>query len=361
LIELVPPGTHIDFVGMRRVTLVISGLALLAGLVAAVTIGPRYGIDFAGGNEVQVRFPETPEASDGPIREVVTACGVREPSVVRYGESDAVEFLINFRPLEEGAASAGDACPITAEQRQALEALREELGLEAGDQGEVVERLRLALGNRIGPVEIERVEFVGPRVGAELRRDGLFALIYACIFILIYIALRFNLRFAPGAVVALIHDIAITAGVFVIFGLEFDLRVLAAMLAILGYSLNDTIIVYDRIRENLALHTKRDLPEVINLSINQTMSRTLLTSGTTLVAVLALLFLGGEVIRTFALAMTVGIVVGTYSSVFIAAITLLYLERWLGDGQAGQGLAAPARTPHPKAGRRAKGRRAAGA
>jgi preprotein translocase SecF subunit len=171
-------------------------------------------------------------------------------------------------------------------------------------------------------------------VGGELRRDGILALAIACVLILAYIAFRFSLRFAPGAVVALVHDVGITAGLFVIFGLEFDLRVLAALLAILGYSLNDTIIIYDRIRENMELRTRHDLPEVLNLSVNQTLARTVLTSGTTLAAVLALLFLGGQVIRPFAIAMVIGIAVGTYSSVFIAAATLLWLETRFGESEA---------------------------
>ena len=196
---------------------------------------------------------------------------------------------------------------------------------------------------------MERVEYVAPRVGDELRRDGLFAILIACLMILIYIAFRFSTRFAPGAVVALVHDVGATAGIFVIFGLEFDLRVLAALLAIVGYSLNDTIIIYDRIRENMELHTKHDLVDVLNRSVNQTLSRTVLTSGTTMVAVLALLIVGGTVIRPFAIAMAIGIVVGTYSSVFIAAPTLLWLETRFGDGHSGAERSRPAEKAAPRA------------
>ncbi len=219
------------------------------------------------------------------------------------------------------------------------------------------------MGNEIGEVEVQRVEFVGPRVGGELRRDGITALGIACVLIVMYIAFRFSVRFAPGAVIALVHDVGITAGVFVIFGLEFDLRVLAALLAILGYSLNDTIIIYDRIRENMALRTKHDLVDVLNRSVNQTLARTVLTSGTTFVAVMALLFLGGEVIRPFAIAMSIGIVVGTYSSVFIAAPTLLWLETRLGGtglavdaGQGSDAVPAPQSASRPS-GRRKRGKR----
>ena len=201
----------------------------------------------------------------------------------------------------------------------------------------------------IGPVELQRVDFVGPRVGVELRDDGLKALFFASIVILLYVAFRFSSRFAPGAIVAVIHDLAITAGLFVMLGMEFDLRILAAMLAIMGYSLNDTIIIYDRIRENMELHTKHDLVDVLNRSVNQTLSRTVLTSGTTMVAVLALLIVGGAVIRPFAIAMSIGIVIGTYSSVFIAAPTLLWLETRFGGSHGGAEHSHPAAKAPPQA------------
>ena len=193
-----------------------------------------------------------------------------------------------------------------------------------------VQRFQEALQENLGGVVIQRVEFVGPRVGAELQSDGLMSLFWASLAILAYVAFRFSSRFAPGAVVAVIHDLLVTAGIFVILGLEFDLRILAAMLAILGYSLNDTIIIYDRIRENMELRTKADLEEVLNLSVNQTLARTVLTSGTTLAALLALYFLGGEVIRPFAFAMLIGVAVGTYSSIYIASPLLLLLEGHMG-------------------------------
>ncbi len=207
----------------------------------------------------------------------------------------------------------------------------------AGAVDETTDRvvaLQAQLERAIGPLTVERVEFVGPRVGEELRRDGLMAIGIACLLILIYITFRFSMRFAPGAVIALVHDLTITASLWILLGLEFDLRVLAALLAILGYSLNDTIIVFDRIRENLEIRTKHDLAEVLNQSVNQTLSRTLITSGSTLGAVLALLFLGGPVIQPFALAMAIGIVVGTYSSIYIAAPTLLWLEKRAGGDKA---------------------------
>jgi preprotein translocase subunit SecF len=359
--QIIPDGTRIDFIGKRHLCVAISVAMLLAGVAAIPIRGIRYGIDFAGGTEVQVLFDKAAGAGEGAIRRVVSACGVRDPSVVRYGETDAAEFLIRFRTAAGAEAVgqvAGPDCPLTEADRAQLAkaAAAGGGGGAVGEKGEIVDRLELALRNGVGPLDVERVEYVGPRVGAELRRDGLYAIGIASLLILVYIAFRFSARFAPGAVIALLHDVAITAGIFVICGWEFDLRVLAAMLAILGYSLNDTIIVYDRIRENMELRTKHDLVEVLNLSVNQTLSRTLLTSGTTMAAVLALLVLGGEVIRPFAIAMAIGIVVGTYSSIFIASPTLLYLEQRFGQtpGEAGGGEATRGRSAAVRTGGKKK-------
>lgn len=303
--QLIKPGTHIDFIGKRHIAGLCSGGLLVASAVALFVQGPRLGIDFAGGTELQIRFEAAVPADEGRVRSVMhDGLGIEDPAVVRYGEPGDNEFLVKF-----------------------LENINPDpTAIEAGADDRI-EEIDAALTEAIGPVEIERVEFVGPRVGSELRADGLKSLFWASVVILGYITIRFSSRFAPGAIVAVLHDIAITAGIFVIFGVEFDLRILAAMLAIMGYSLNDTIIIYDRIRENMQLHTTVDLPEVLNSSVNQTLSRTVLTSATTLVALVALYALGGRMIQPFAMAMIIGVVVGTYSSVFIAAPTLLLLER----------------------------------
>ena len=307
--EIIRPGTEIDFVGSWRVCLALS-LALIVVSAAAVALrGVSLGVDFAGGTEIQVAFEELDGAEEGTIRALLSGMGIEDPSVVRLGEPGENACLIRF-------------------QR----------GTESEDIA-FMEAFHATLEEGVGPLDLarERIDFVGPRVGAELRRDGLNALLIACALILGYISFRFSLRFAPGAILAIVHDVLVTAGLLVLFGTEFDLKILAALLAILGYSLNDTIIVYDRIRENMELRTKHDLPEVVNRSVNQTLSRTILTSGTTLLAVGALLLLGGEVIRSFAVAMTIGIVVGTYSSIYIAAPTLLLLERWFGDAPTSAG------------------------
>lgn len=360
--EIIKPGTYIDFLTYRKVCACISLALILAGLVAIPVRDIRWGIDFDGGTEVQVRFTGAEPVDEGRIREVVQGVGIPGASVIRYGAADANEFLIKFKQEEvdprglagEGAAPERTASlePVSAGAESASDpggaAAAVEIGdgeaaaespagkpVEAPDLDRVAAVLAAALADRIGALDLQRVEFVGPKVGAELRRAGILALSLACLLILIYIGFRFSARFAPGAVFALVHDVLITSGLWVILGLEFDLRVLAALLAIVGYSLNDTIIVYDRIRENLERHTKLELEEVLNRSVSQTLSRTLLTSVTTLLAVLSLLALGGEVIRPFALAMTIGILIGTYSSIYVAAPTLLFLERRFGGTQAG--------------------------
>jgi len=324
--ELVPAGTKIDFIGRRRICAVLSIVMLLVAAVAVGVRGVKLGIDFAGGTELQIAFEGAEPVDAAAVRKVVLDCGIEGASVVEFGSPR--EYLIKFgNPTQETVTAAlrSEQCPLSASDRQSLEDYAERS--EGTDlTGQITNALASALSNAVAPARTQRVEFVGPRVGAELRSDGINSLLIACVLILVYVAFRFSTRFAPGAIVALVHDVGITAGLFVIMGLEFDLKVLAALLAILGYSLNDTIIIYDRIRENMELRTKHDLEDVLNRSVNQTLSRTVLTSGTTMAAVLALLVLGGEVLRPFALAMSIGIIVGTYSSIFIAAPTLLWLE-----------------------------------
>ncbi len=316
--EIVKSDTHIDFIGRRQIAALISGGFIIASLIAIPINGIKLGVDFAGGTEIQVQFDPGTSADEGRIRDLIGAIGVDGASVVRYGEEGAGAFLIKF----QGDINA----PIAAEGEEAAPATDAALA-----KNDVVVRIQKALADSLGPVSVERVDFVGPRVGAELREDGVKSLLLASFFIVLYIWFRFSLRFSPGAIAAVIHDLSITAGIFIILGMEFDLRILAAMLAILGYSLNDTIIIYDRIRENMAQRTTVDFPDVLNQSVNQTLSRTVLTSGTTLVALLALFFLGGEMIRPFAFAMIIGVLVGTYSSIYIAAPLLLFLENRFGE------------------------------
>jgi preprotein translocase subunit SecF len=348
--ELIPSGTHIDFLGRRRICIMIS-LALIAlGIGVVIVDGVPMGIDFAGGTEIQVRFDDGIDTNEAALREVVRTAGYQDATVVRFGEEGTKDYLIRFKADPEeiaaGLRAGKDAAPENGAETVEADTAKDDSAKDSPATGETTKAegakdktgeeglvantrvilLEKAIREHIGGFTEQRVEFVGPKVGEELRADGAKALLLSAIAILIYIAFRFNSRFAPGAVVAVIHDLLITFGLLILFGVEFDLRILAALLAILGYSLNDTIIIYDRIRENLEVHTSADLVTVLNDSVNQTLSRTVLTSMTTMIAVLALYLLGGDVIRPFALAMLIGIFVGTYSSIFIASPMLLFLE-----------------------------------
>jgi preprotein translocase subunit SecF len=317
--EIVPSGTNIDFIGRRKICLMISIALILTGVGAVVLRGGvPMGIDFRGGTELQLLFDEGVGVDESRLRDVVAGSGIENATVVRFGDEGVSEFLVKF-PGDIDAEPA----TVSGETEEGAEPAPAAIN----DRVAMIER---AIRSEIGGFTQQRVEFVGPKVGEELREDGTNALLLSALAILIYVAFRFSSRYAPGAVVAVIHDLAITGGLLVLLGVEFDLRILAAMLAILGYSLNDTIIIYDRIRENLELRTKADLEEVLNTSVNQTLSRTVLTSITTLLALTSLYILGGDVIRPFALAMLIGVFVGTYSSVFVASPLLLVLEQRYG-------------------------------
>ena len=294
--EIIPPGTNYDFVGKRKLFFGVS-LALIAVSLLSLIVhgGPRYGIDFAGGTLIQVKFHKPVKTSE--IRQALKGVVEGKPVVQSFGEAD--EYIIQLQQSTE-----------------ALEGLSK--------------RVREALAKALGDdaLEIRRVEMVGPKVGRDLREKGLLAVLFALGAILLYIWWRFELRFGVGAVAALFHDVIITVGAFSVFNKQFDLTTVAALLTIVGYSLNDTIVVYDRIRENWKkAGGKGDLGAVVNRSVNETLSRTILTSGTTLLVVLALFLLGGGVIHDFAFAMLVGIVVGTYSSIYIASPVVILLEK----------------------------------
>jgi preprotein translocase subunit SecF len=315
-LELINPNTRINFVGQARYAIALS-LVIVAVAVAAMFVrdpAVRMGIDFTGGMEMQLRFAQGEAIDEARIREVLTGFELADAEVVRLGEGAVGEYLLRMH------------------QRS------------LGDQNEVVDELREAFAREIGEVEVQKVEFVGPKVGEDLRRDGIVSLTVASLLLLVYIGFRFTPIFAPGAIVAQVHDVVVTAALLVIFGCEFDLTVLGALLAILGYSINDKIVVYDRIRENLALHTAYDFPNMVNDSLNQTLSRTVLTGGTAIFASFALYFWGGPVIETFGLAMALGIIVGTYSSLYITTPILLWLHKRYGK----QVAASVARTQAKK-------------
>lgn len=286
--QLVKPDINIDFVGRRKLAFGLSILLILVGLVSLVVKGgPNYGIDFAGGSLVQVKFAESTSASE--IKDALAPLQLGSVVVQQFGD-DANEFLIRAQATSSELKGLG---------KKVLEVLESQYGS--------------------GKVEIRRTEMVGPQVGKDLRQKGLKAVAFAMIAILIYITLRFEFRFAVGAVLALAHDVLITLGAFSVFNKEIDLPIIAAFLAIIGYSLNDTIIVYDRIRENMGRYHKESFPVIVNRSVNETLSRTILTSGTTLLVIVALFIFGGGVIHNFAFALLVGVLVGTYSSIFVAS------------------------------------------
>lgn len=289
--ELISSKLQIDFMGKFRQALVFSAILILAGLISiAVQGGLKYGIDFAGGTLVQLKFQTAPNIED--IREGLKTIGLGDSAIQEFGAHE--EILIRVQRSEGGLEEMGT---------KIKDSLKEKFA-----QNEIV---------------VERVEMVGPKVGKDLRQKALLSIVYAIIGIVAYITWRFEFQYAIAAIIALIHDVLITMGVFSIMGKEFDLVTVAAFLTIIGYSLNDTIVIFDRIRENLRRRGKTSLQELINASINQTLSRTLLTSGTTLLVVISLFIFGGEIIHDFSFALLVGITIGTYSSIFIASVFII--------------------------------------
>ena len=282
---------NVDFMGKWRYAAAFSGLLLLVSVVSLFTRGLNLGIDFTGGTLIEVAYPQAIELDN--VRSLLSKNAYDQAQVQYFGTS---RDLLIYLPPREGVESA-----------------------------KLSEAVYSTLRQESPGVELRRVEYVGPQVGDELAIQGGLAMIYATIGILIYIMLRFHLRFAPGAVMALIHDVFTILGVFSILQLEFDLTVLAAILAVMGYSLNDTIVVFDRIRENFRKIRKGTPLEIMNISVNQTLSRTVMTSSLTLIVVVALFFFGGEVIHNFSLALILGIVIGTYSSIYVASPVSLAL------------------------------------
>jgi preprotein translocase subunit SecF len=283
--------TRIDFMRHGRVALIISGTLVLLAIVLFVVRGMSWGLDFTGGTMVEVGYPESVAIPE--VRATLAAAGFDDAQAQHFGTSREVLIRIPPRGELDSADLSG----------QVLAALR-------GDNPDV---------------EMRRVEFVGPQVGEELVEQGGLAMLYALIGIMIYVTLRFEWRLALGTIMALSHDALIVIGLFSLFQIEFDLTVLAAILAIIGYSVNDSVVVLDRIRENFRRMRKGTILDIVNASVNQTLSRTVVTSGTTLLAVLALLFLGGPVMNNFALALMIGVLVGTYSSIYVATAGAVWL------------------------------------
>ena len=300
--DFLPHGTKFQFIGFRKLSFLFSGMAIIASIALFLIEGLNYGIDFRGGSliEIQTKGP----ANIGELRNKLGKLGLGDVQIQQFGSPREVLIRVEEQPGGEEA------------------------------QQEVVKKIRASLGN---DVTYRRTEVVGPTVSAELIESGIEAVLLAIFAVLLYIWFRFEWQFSLGAVAALVHDVVLTIGIFSFLKLEFNLSIIAALLTIVGYSLNDTVVVYDRIRENLRKFKKMPLEQLLDLSINETLSRTILTSVTTLIALVSLFVFGTEVIRGFTFAMIWGVVVGTYSSVFIAAPILLVLgvkRDWSGAGGA---------------------------
>ncbi len=321
--ELLKKDTNFNFLAARRWAALASAALLLVSVAALVQQRLNFGIDFTGGTLVEVSYDEPVDLAQ--VRTVLDAAGYDRAIVQRFGA--ARDILVRLPLAEDGDAGAA------VQSGALMRALRMPFAESLSPDSSGIRQQCLDANGETADcrVQMRRVEFVGPQFGDELTELGSLAMLYALIGILVYVAWRFQWRFALGSVAALVHDVLIVVGFFSVFQVEFSLPVLAAVLAVIGYSLNDTIVVFDRIRENFRRMRKSPGVQVINVSINQTLRRTLLTSVTTLLVVLALLILGGEVIRGFALALLVGVLVGTYSSIFVASPIVLALGISRGD------------------------------
>jgi preprotein translocase subunit SecF len=298
-LRLVPQETSFDFFTKWKIWLGISALMMVVGLVSFGLQGLNFGIDFRGGTTV--RTESTTAIDVGNYRDAIA-------------------------PLELGDISITEVFDPTFEEDQHVAMIRiQAQGDGEAISGEVIETLKGALDAVAPGIKFVSVESVGPKVSGELVQTAVLAVVLAIGAVLVYIWLRFEWQFALGAVVALVHDVVLTIGIFSELQIKFDLAIIAALLTIVGYSLNDTVVVFDRVRENLRRYKKKDLAEVLNLSINETLSRTVMTSVTTLLALISLYVLGGDVIRGFVFAMIWGVIVGTYSSIFVASTILLWL------------------------------------
>jgi preprotein translocase subunit SecF len=368
--EFVKPGTYIDFMRYRGPVIGVLGVIATLSLISLFYPGPNYGIDFAGGTEVQLAF--TGDTAPGEVREALEDAGYSRPDVISV-EGKPNQYIIRVREvsslpqeqverIQQVASAAlgeevlremkvspgGDKITLRLSSevheqqlREALEAggahvrsinplagsrdLRYEAQL-VGVADELLTQFQQRLPNR-APEDALRVEWVGPKAGEQLRNAAIQSLLYAIAFIMLYVAFRFDLRFAPGGVIAMIHDALITLGIYVLLQKEVNLTTVAALLTIMGYSINDTIVVYDRIRENMVRVRDKSLRELINISTSQTLSRTIITSFTTVLSVLAFFFLGTGAVQDIAFALGVGITIGTLSSIFVAAPITEIIDR----------------------------------
>ena len=291
--KLLKHKTNFDFMGLGHAAVILSVVLSILSIVSLAVRGLNFGLDFTGGTLIEVSYPTPPGIAD--VRSHLASAGFPDSVVQTFGTASDIVVRIPPHSAEESSVE------ISAEVLRALQQ-----GVE-------------------GNITMRRVEFVGPQVGDDLTEQGILAVIYALIGIFFYVMFRFQWRFSVGAVVATIHDVVMCMGFVSLFQIEFDLTVVAALLAVIGYSLNDTIVLFDRVRENFPRMLKSLPREVINASINQTLSRTLMMSITTLLTLIALFMFGGQIINSFAFTLIAGVVVGTYSSIYVASTSLLYL------------------------------------
>ena len=297
MFELIRPGTKIDFVGKRNLWMGISVALVILTFVLFFTKGLNYGIDFTGGAEVQVKTPDSWDIAK--VRSEMEAGGLKNVKIQEIGVASQHQFLIKVQ---------GDEKSLNQTSQQVGAVFTKTL--------------------KPGEFEIQRVDVVGPAAGSSLRMSGFLSMFYALLCILVYVTIRFDYRYSPGAVLALFHDSVITLGVFILTQKQFDLQILAALLALIGYSNNDTIIVYDRVRETVHSHPELTIDKAVNRAVNETLGRTILTSLCTFFTVFALWAFGGKVIEDFAFTLMVGIVIGTYSSIFIASSIVISITHY---------------------------------
>ena len=379
--EFFKPGVRYNFLGIAKPLLMVSLVVVLTSWTLVATKGLNFGIDFAGGTEALLSFKKPVDIQ--ALRDEISKTGLEMPEVVTYGHTDQGKYFVRSRSqsllseaekaklkaaviekvgkpvLYNDGDESGEEVRVKFESKPKKGLLKAALtaaGFPTATVGThadasnptyrltlpgIRDRLEAAMTAYKGQnfTGADKFESVGSAVGTQMRNQGILSVIYALLGILLYVSFRFDLRYSPGAVLALVHDVSITIGVFSLFGLEFNLPIIAALLAIVGYSLNDTIVVYDRIRESLKLGLGDDLVESINISVSDCLSRTVLTSVTTFLAVLSIYVFGGGIIQNFALAMLIGVVIGTYSSIYVASPAVVGMDNYL-KTRANDALAA---------------------
>ncbi len=379
--QIIKGKTNIDFIGKRKIALFISSVINIAILVGIAIFGFNLGVDFAGGTLVEIQFKSSVTAEQ--VREGAVKGGLKEPQVQAIGAADENNFILRMggvtqltaeseKKAEEAIRGLGevvnlsknlDTGIINVRFKAAVDpALIKDAVIKSGTGVTEVQKLgefdyqvkaegmasavtgALKTGVPGVDFEVRRTDYVGPQVGKQLRNKGVMALLWAMLFILIYVAFRFDLKFGPGALLAMLHDVVMVAGYFLVTRREFNLTSIAVLLTIIGYSINDTIVIYDRIREEMVKYKGKPLPEIINIAVNDTLARTILTSGVTALSLIGLLVFGVGEIFDFAAAMLLGIIVGTYSSVYIASPLVIWLDERAHDKEAAAGGAMKPKT-----------------